>query len=132
MRKDSQEQAIKSILATERAWSEAHQPLDIDTLAEILSDDFIKLQPDGSTIDKEQLLASYQDGERHWEIAESTDHLVRLQGETAVVVGQWRGRGVNRGEAFDYTARFISVYVYQDGAWRMLTETSIPIQYEPS
>ncbi len=117
---------IDLLMAREQAWAEAHRSLDLELLADILADDFVRLEPDGSLIDKEQLLASYKD--RHWEIAESSDHSVRLQGETALIVGRWRGKGVNGGEPFDYAARFISVYVHRHDGWKMLTETAIPLQ----
>ena len=44
-----------------------------------------------------------------------------------MLVGRWRARGENDGEAFDYTARFMSVYMKRDGAWQMVAEQSTPI-----
>ena len=75
-------------------------------------------------VDKEQLLRSYDPEKRKWQIAESTDHQVWLQGEVALLLGRWRGKGVNDGIPFDYYANFLAVYVLEQGEWRMLTEYS--------
>jgi ketosteroid isomerase-like protein len=44
-----------------------------------------------------------------------------------VLHGRWRARGVNAGQRFDYTARFLSVYVKRDGRWQMVAAQSTPI-----
>ena len=43
---------------------------------------------------------------------------------TAVVIGRWKGVGTNSGERFDYSARFISVYVKRDERWQMVSAQS--------
>jgi ketosteroid isomerase-like protein len=77
-----------------------------------------------STIGKEELLASFRSGERGWEEALSDEHDVRIYGDTAVVTGRWRARGANAGQPFDYAARYVSVWVEQDGEGRMVSDHS--------
>jgi ketosteroid isomerase-like protein len=118
---------IEEVIATERSWVKAHLDLDLDTIASILSDGYRQIQPDGSVIGKEQLLASYRSGERKWEVAESDDYEVRPYGETALLIGRWRGVGENAGERFDYRARFLAVYVLEVGSWKLAADVSIPL-----
>lgn len=118
---------IQQVIAREEAWTKAHRRLDIHAIENLLSDEFVKLQADGSILDKQGLLASYASGERSWEIAESTEHSVRLSGDCAILVGRWRGVGVNKGQPFDYEALFTSVYVFEQDDWRIITEHSVSL-----
>jgi len=119
---------IEEVIATERRWVKAHLELDLDTIASILSDGYRQIRADGSVIGKEELLASYRSGERKWDVAESDDYEVRIYGETAVLIGCWRGVGENAGERFDYGARFLAVYVLEVGGWKLAADVSVPFE----
>lgn len=119
---------INEVIATERSWVRAHLELDIDTLASILSDSYRQIQTDGSVTGKEDLLESYRSGDRKWEVAESDHYDVYLYGETAVLIGRWRGVGENAGESFDYRARFLAVYALEAGGWKLAADVSVPFE----
>ncbi|MBN2503576.1 MAG: nuclear transport factor 2 family protein [Anaerolineales bacterium] len=119
---------VAAVLATESRWVQAHLDMDLEAIANILSDAYRQLQPDGSTINKAQLLASYSSGERHWEIAASSEHDIRIINDVAIMLARWRGKGVNAGEAFDYTAPFLCIYVREAGAWKQYLDASMPAQ----
>ncbi len=55
------------------------------------------------------------------------EHEVRIYGNTAVVVGRWQARGTNAGRIFDYSARYVAVWVKLDGEWRMVSDQSTRI-----
>lgn len=118
---------IKEILNVERRWVEAHRNLDLDSISDILADDYRQIQADGRVIGKDELIQSYSSGNRRWEIAESDDYEVRLLGSAALLIGRWRGKGENNGEAFDYTARFLAVYRLDDGEWKLVSDVSVPL-----
>lgn len=128
MHSSQDEKSIAEVMATERAWTQAHLDLDLDVLERIMSDEYLAVGAGGELIDKHQTMASYGSGQRHWDVAEGSDYSVRVYGQTAVVIGCWRGVGTNSGEAFDYSARFISVYVLRDGRWQMVTAQSTIMQ----
>ncbi|MFN2194747.1 MAG: nuclear transport factor 2 family protein [Anaerolineales bacterium] len=121
---------LAQVLATEAAWTQAHLALDLETIARIMGPDYAQITPSGEVIGRAQALASYHSGERKWEAAASDQLDVRIYGETAVVIGRWRARGVNHGDRFDYQARFACVYVRRDGAWQIVIDqsTEIPAQ----
>lgn len=117
-----------ALIAVEKAWTAAHLASDLDTIENLLSDQYRQIQADGSVIDKDELLASYRSGERRWDIAESDQYEIRFFGELALLIGRWRGKGQNQGQRFDYTARFLAVYHLELGAWKLVSDVSIPLK----
>ena len=63
-----------------------------------------------------------------WGEARSDELQVRVYGETAVVIGRWEARGVNAGYAFDYVARYVSVWAWRDSRWQMVSDQSTEIR----
>ena len=122
-----EDSTIKEVMNVENAWVEAHRTLDIDTIDRIMADDYQKIQSDGTVINKQENLASYQSINRKWHVAESDQYAVKIYGDTAVVIGRWKVKGENDGQEFDYAARFLSVYVKIDNEWQMVAEQSTPI-----
>jgi ketosteroid isomerase-like protein len=119
--------AIQEVLAVERAWTEAHLRGDVPTIARLMAVEYIRIEADGSLSDREATLKRYTPETRSWDQAEGDEYIVRVYGDTAVVIGRWQARGVNHGKPFDYAARFLSVYVKRNGAWLMVAEQSIEI-----
>lgn len=121
------EELVAEVMAAEQAWVQAHLDLDLDSLARIMGDEYLAVDADGQLVDKQQTLASYGSGQRQWDVARGDEYIVKVFGHTAVVFGRWRGVGTNHGQRFDYTARFVSVYVKRDGRWQMVSAQSTPI-----
>lgn len=118
----------EQVLSSEMELAEAHLKLDLETFENLLHPNYVIIQPGGVMEGKEETLASLRAGGRFWEIARSDDMVVRLYGNTAVVTGRWRGKGVNNSEPFDYAARFLSVWVREAGVWRNVAAQSTPIE----
>ena len=128
MRTNKQDkQRVQEVVQAEQAWVDAHRRLDIAALERLMADEYKHIRADGRVIGKAEDLASYQTGDRYWDFAESDDYDIQIYGETAVLIGRWRARGMNAGERFDYAARFISVYVKRDGRWQMVVAQSTPL-----
>lgn len=122
------EESIREVITVEREWVQALLDLDLATIARILAEDYTQIQSDGSVTGKAEALASYGSMLRHWDEADSSDYSVRILGDTALLIGRWRARGINNGERFDYQARFLAVYVKRDGRWQLLSDQSTPIR----
>jgi len=118
---------IDEVMKAEEAWTKAHLKTDIEALDRLMHRDYTIIKPDGSVWDKETALASYVPGKRDWAEAVSSDHRVRIYGDTAVVIGVWRAKGVNNGEAFDYSARYFSVWVKEGNRVQMVSDQSTEI-----
>ena len=121
------DRAVEQVLRAEREWSAAHLGLDVDALERLMAPDYFRVGDGGEILDREAILASMRSGDRGWDEARSDEHDVRVYGDTAVVVGRWRARGVNAGRPFDYAARYVSVWVRRDGGWRMVSDQSTPM-----
>jgi ketosteroid isomerase-like protein len=124
---DAEAELIAEVFTVERNWVAAHRTIDIDVLSSILAENYRQIQTDGSVIGREELLQSYKSGDRSWETAQATDYEVRILGDTALLIGKWKGIGENSGEKFDYSARFLAVYQKVDQDWQLVSDVSIPI-----
>ena len=92
-----------------------------------MADEYTQVNSAGELVGKQEVLASFLGESRHWDAAESDEYQVQIYGEVAVVYGRWRARGVNADVAFDYAARYVSVWVYRDGRWQMVSDQSTEI-----
>lgn len=119
---------IQEVLETEQTWTQAFLSADLVTLETLMDEDYQQIQPDGSVKTKVEVLATFDGGERSWEIAQSDEHSVQRYGDVAILTGRWHGKGVNHGEAFDYSARFVSIYVKRPAGWRIVSDQSTPIK----
>jgi len=122
--------AVEQILLAEREWLLAHLQLDVPALDRLMDSDYLQIDARGVAVSKEQVLASFRSGERHWTEAHSDEHHVRVYGNAAVVVGRWQARGMNAGRSFDYQARYASMWVRRERGWRMVSDQSTPITWQ--
>lgn len=118
---------IQEIINRDLQWTQAHRDLDLDQIEEILSGEYQQIQLNGIRLNKEALLSSYRSGDRQWEIADSSDHRVKISGDLAILIGRWRGVGFNQGERFDFRTRFLSIYQLEEKNWKMILDISVPI-----
>jgi ketosteroid isomerase-like protein len=55
---------------------------------------------------------------------------IRIQGNSAIVIGCWQASGRHGEEQFDYTARFLSVWIKQDDRWQNIAYQSTEIEHQ--
>ena len=120
---------IQTIKSAEHALAAAHLTLDLATIDRLFHPDYRILQPDGRFETKADVLASYQSGSRRWDTAEVDQLDVKLYQTTAIATGRWQATGQNGDEHFDYAARFISVWIKEDGRWQNISYQSAEIDY---
>ena len=88
--------------------------------------------PQGGRIEgKRETLASLRSGGRSWEVAQSDRLEVNIVGQTAVVTGRWRSKGINNGQPFDYAARFLSIWIWDDGRRQNIAYSATPFEAMP-
>src|SRR5262245_23455580 len=105
------EEKIQQVIQAERAWLHAHLSLDLALLDCLMADEYTQVNSRGGLVHKQEALASLRGGNRHWDAAESDEYQARIYGDMAVVYGRWQASGVNAGTAFDYAARYVSVWI---------------------
>jgi len=106
------------IMLAEHQLSEAHLHLDLETIERLLHPDYVIIQPGGKLETKREVLDSYRTLDRNWDFAQVDQLNVLLRGDVAIVVGRWQASGQHGPEQFDYAARFLSIWVKEDGYWQ--------------
>ncbi len=115
----------QELLKAEQAWVQAHCEIDIQTICRMLDDDYSQLKTDGTIIGKQALLADYSSGNRKWEIAVSEPLKVKISGNIGLLLGKWRGKEENHGQAFEYSTYFLAVYRKWNDGWKLLADASL-------
>ena len=118
----------EQVIQAEQRLAAAHLTLDIPLIAGLLHEDYLILQPGGSVETRQEVLSSYQSGERHWDKAEIELTEVTIYGRAARVLGIWRAKGTHARKPFDYQARYISIWIKERDKWRNLSYSSSEIE----
>jgi ketosteroid isomerase-like protein len=84
---------------------------DADTMARILSDDFVLTLGTGQTYTRTDLLNKARAKEVIYEQNEDTDKTVRVWGDNAVVTSKLWLKGVDKGNPFEWHVWFSDTYV---------------------
>lgn len=109
----------KYIVDSERAWAESVASGDTTILEKILADDFVGVDPDGSTYNKATMIKETKTAPQYF----ISNHLnyanVRFFGDTAVVQGNesWvRRSGESRCGSFAWT----DTWIRRNGSWQIV------------
>jgi ketosteroid isomerase-like protein len=116
------------VIEAEQRLAAAHLTLDLAVIADLLHQDYVIVQPGGRFETREDILASYASGARHWQQAEVSQLQVKIYGNTARVLGIWKAVGTNEGTQFNYRARFISIWIKQNDEWKNVSYASAEIE----
>ena len=100
---------------------------DVAALVRLMADEAVQINSVGRVVSKAEVIASFDSSERHWDETHSNDFRVRVYDETTVVIGPWQARGVNTGQTFEYSAHYLSVWIWRDGRWQMTVDQSTDI-----
>jgi ketosteroid isomerase-like protein len=105
------------VLAFESAWGMAEKSKDIRALDALLDDSLTYTDYDGTLKTKSDFLAAVKAAgqSREEEVVESTS--AQVYGETAVVIGVYRVRGVEKGKPYQRRGRFTDTWVKRNGNW---------------
>ena len=100
---------------------------DWDQLAEIYSDDYMLVRPDGSVLSKEEVLKDLRVGGLEFKEIEVADVKVRIHGDAAILTGV--SRTVTSWQAKETTSHFrlVAVYVADRGGPRLVHFQSVSL-----
>src|SRR5690348_18387991 len=95
------------IIALESAWDQAEQNKDANALANLLAENLVYVDYDGSISTKQQFLASVKSGDIAGEQINNEGVTVHLYGNgVAVSTGIYRDKGIQKGKPFSRRGRF--------------------------
>jgi len=94
---------------------QAYESKDLKTLDGIFDEGFVHVDSDGRLLNKPEMLEYVQAADSLQYIVEAM--VVKLHGNTAVVTGLYRMKGVERGKPFARKGRFVDTWLFKNGRW---------------
>ena len=112
----------------ERAWAAAQKTNDVSTVASLLADDYIEVLPDGSLMNKSQVLDDTKNSK--YESVELSDLKITIFGDTAIVTGIYDARHSDKdGKPLQDHERYVDTWrKMPDGKWRCIAEGNTAIR----
>lgn len=117
--RDSDTDAESKIVAMEHVWAQAYTAKDPKALAAILDDEFVCVTSEGKVLTKDEILADVKTSSALQILTESM--VVHLHGDTAIVTGTFRTKGVEHGKPYARRERFVDTWLYRNGRWVSVT-----------
>jgi ketosteroid isomerase-like protein len=117
-----------SLLTAAQRLADAERQGDARALQELLASDYAGYDPAGRPQDRSSVVRAYANGRVRVTILEQSDLRTRVMGEVGLVAGVSKLQGSEGAEAFDFTLRFLDVYVWRDGRWQLVAsqDTQLP------
>jgi len=114
--------AEQEVLKTTNTWLQASQTKNIDTLKQIIADDFVGSGPGANTVDKE-MITSIPEGATPFDKSKLTDLTAKVFGNTAVVFGKLSSTN----PVDPAVTRFAMFYARRSGEWKMIAAQLVPV-----
>src|SRR5579863_6393017 len=109
--------ARSNILALEHAWDQAQERGDPKGLAAIFDNALIFVDYDGKVLTKAEYMARVKSNNTHMAQIVAEQMSVQVFGDTAIVVGTYRVKGVENGSPYLRRGRFVDTWVLTGGHW---------------
>ncbi len=112
------------LTALERSWAAAQKANDASTIARLLADDYIEVLPDGSLMNKSQVLDDAKKSK--YEMIELSDLKVITFGDTAIVIGTFDARHADKnGKPLQDHERYVDTWRKMPGGrWQCIAEAN--------
>jgi ketosteroid isomerase-like protein len=112
------------VLSLEKAWNKAIEVKDTKALDQLLAPTFVAVEIDGTVSSKSEFLASIKAPEYQPSQAVNEDMNVQVYGNSAVVVGIFRIKGVEKGKPYVHRERFIDTWIKQNQSWQCVASSA--------
>ena len=112
------------VLGLEKAWNKAIEVKDTKALDQLLAPTFVAVEIDGSVSSKSEFLASIKAPEYQPSQAVNEDMNIQVYGNSAVVVGIFRIKGMGKGKPYVHRERFIDTWIKQNQGWQCVASSA--------
>jgi ketosteroid isomerase-like protein len=119
--------AVSKVLALEHAWDQAQERGDVKALAAIFDNSLFYIDFDGRILTKAGYLERVKLNSEHMQQIISEQMSVQIFGETAIVIGSYREKGVENGKPYLRRGRFTDTWVLLNGQWMCVAAGTTPI-----
>jgi uncharacterized protein (TIGR02246 family) len=117
----SRDSDIAQLTALDRAMQRAVVDRDAKTFATFFTDDYVLVSTSGKLYKKADVVAEITSPDVHYDINESSEVQVRVQGDTGLVVAALHQKGTDHGKPFDFHLRYTDTWVRQNGTWKNIS-----------
>ena len=114
------------VLALERLWGQAAQFRDIKALESIFDKSLVYVHIDGRLMTKAEVLEDTRMASSVDIVVESS--MARSHGNTVIVAGILRLKGVEGGKPYLRRGRFVDTWLYEEGHWMCVSSMTTPMQ----
>jgi hypothetical protein len=100
-----------------------------DTLAlkTLLADNLYYAHSNGLLENKQDFIKSINSGKIIYDSITIDKHSIQKQGQSAIITGECKVKGVINDKAFDIRLRYLSVYTKQKGRWKLAAWQSLKL-----
>lgn len=116
-----------NILALEHAWDQAQERGDVKALAVIFDNSLVYVDYDGELMTKAAYLGRVKANNIHMEQIVADEMSVQMFGNTAIVVGTYRVKGMENGKPYLHHGRFTDTWVRTKGNWICVAAATTPM-----
>ena len=120
------------ILALDNSWNRALETKDTKALDLLLADTFVSVDIDGSMETKRQFMADIKSPSYQPSQALTEQSTVEVYGDSGVVVGVFRTKGVEKGKKYVRRERFVDTWVRINGMWKCVAAITVLIPAKQS
>ena len=115
------------VLALETAWNHAIESKDTKAMDMLLADSLVAVESDGSYSTKGEYLAGFKSADFQPSQAVNEKNDVHMYGDTAVAVGIFRIKQIEKGKTVVHRERTIDTWVKVNGTWKCVAAVAVTI-----
>jgi ketosteroid isomerase-like protein len=117
------------IVALEKLWNQAYKSGDTKALGDLLDDDIVLINDDGSVQSKSQFLASVKAPNAQQQQVAPEMLQVHVHGDVAIATGVLRVKGVSKGRVYVRREGFVDTWLQKGATWVCIATDATPITY---
>ena len=116
-----EEDTVREILDLERQSKEAAIHRDVGFVERTLADDYVAITPLGEVVSKAASIDARKRAQLHYDAIDTSEMVVRVYGDMAVVTARAEVKGTDVGEDFSGPYRFTRVWVKRHERWQIVS-----------
>jgi ketosteroid isomerase-like protein len=117
----------QSIIALEHAWDQALERGDIKALSAIFDSSMLYIDYDGHLLTKAEYLLRVKTNNLHLQQVVTDQMDVQMFGNTAIVIGLYKIKGMEKGKPYAHRGRFMDTWILIGRNWTCVASTATPI-----
>jgi hypothetical protein len=106
------------LIALENAWNQAQLHHDSKAVSDLVADEFVYTDYDGTVMNKAQFLADLKDPDYRATLIANDQARVIPYLNAAIVVGTYHSKGTFKHKPFEHYGRFTDTWLYRNNKWQ--------------